>query len=136
MKFMLIMNTPRDGYAQYMKWPKKILDANCAFMQTFTTRLKEAGELVGTAGLTSPEQAKLVRAGEDDRPITDGVFAESKEFLAGYWLIDVESAERAYQIAADASKAPGAPVTGADGSVIEHFWIEVREVMGSHEDIT
>jgi hypothetical protein len=135
MKFMLIMNSPRDGYDQYMKWPKKILEANIAFMQAFTKKLAVAGELVGAEGLASPEQAKLVRAGKDGRPITDGVFPESKEFLAGYWIVDVETRERALEIAAEASTAPGAPVTGADGKVVEHLWIEVREIMGSHKDM-
>jgi hypothetical protein len=135
MKYMLIMNTPRDGYTQYMKWPKKILEANAAFMQTFTKKLAAAGELAGAEGLASPDQAKLVRAGKDGKPITDGVFAESKEFLAGYWIIDVDSPERALEIAAEASTAPGATVIGADGQPIEHLWIEVREILGSHKDI-
>lgn len=129
MKYMLIMNTPRDGYAQYLSWPKKILEANIAFMTTFTNKLAAAGELVGGDGLAAPTRAKLVRAGKDGKPITDGVFPESKEFLAGYWIVDVDSAERAYQIAAEASTAPGAPVKDADGKVVEHLWIEVREIM-------
>jgi hypothetical protein len=65
------------------------------------------GELVAVEGLTSPDQAKLVRAGKNGTPVTDGVFPESKEFLAGYWIVDVESPERAYEIAAHASAAPG-----------------------------
>src|SRR5262245_53590357 len=135
MKYMVIMNTPRDGYKQYMSWPKKVLEANTAFMQSFTKRLKDAGELVGGEGLASPEQAKLVRAGRDGKPITDGVFPESKEFLAGYWIVDVESPERALQIAAEASTAPGGAVTGPDGRAIEHLWIEVREVLNCHKDL-
>ncbi len=135
MKYMLIMNSPRDGYAQYMKWPKKILEANIAFMQTFTKRLTDAGELVGTAGLASPEQAMLVRAGKDGKPITDGVFPESKEFLAGYWIVDVETRERALEIAAEASTAPGTAITRPDGSLVEHLWIEVRKILGGHEDL-
>jgi hypothetical protein len=126
MKFMLMMNTPRDGYTQYMSWPKELLEANFAFMVGFAKQLREAGELVGTEGLASPLQAKRVRAGQDGKPITDGVFPESKEFLAGYWIVDVDSAERAYQLAADATQAPGA---GGE------FWIEVREVMGGRQDI-
>lgn len=135
MKYMLIMNSPRDGYTQYMSWPKKILEANMAFMGAFTKKLSDAGELVGTWGLASPLQATRVRAGKDGKPVTDGVFPESKEFLAGFWLVDVDGPERALQIAAEASTAPGAPVTGADGRLIEHLWIEVREVMGSHQDM-
>lgn len=129
MKYMLIMNTPRDGYAQYMSWPKKVLEANIAFMTTFSKKLSAAGELVGAEGLASPLQAKLVRAGKDGKPITDGVFPESKEFLAGYWIVDVDSPERAYQIAAEASTAPGATIKAADGTLIDHLWIEVREIM-------
>lgn len=135
MKYMLIMNTPRNGYEQYMKWPKKILEANTAFMHTFSKNLQEAGELLSTAGLAAPEHARLVRAGKDRKPITDGVFAESKEFLAGYWIVDVESPERAFEIAAEASTAPGLPVTAADGTPIDHMWIEVRQILGSHKDL-
>ena len=135
MKYMLIMNTPRDGYEQYMKWPKKILEANTAFMQSFTKKLAAAGELVGAEGLAAPTQARLVRADKNGKPITDGVFAESKEFLAGYWIVDVESEARALVIAAEASTAPGTPVTAADGSTIDHLWIEVRQVLGSHKDV-
>jgi hypothetical protein len=135
MKFMLMMNTPRDGYDQYMRWPKKILEANTAFMQTFTKKLSDAGELVATEGLAAPNQAKRVRAGNDGRLITDGAFAESKEFLAGFWIVDVENPERALEIAAEASRAPGAPITAADGTLMEHFWIEVRQVLGGHQDL-
>lgn len=136
MKYMLIMNTPRDGYTQYLSWPKKILEANMAFMGAMSRKLSASGELVSTQGLASPQQAKLVRAGEGGKPITDGVFPESKEFLAGYWLVDVESPQRAYEIAAEVSTAPGGTVTGADGKPLEHFWIEVRQVMSSVEDLT
>jgi hypothetical protein len=135
MKYMLIMNSPRDGYEQYMKWPKKILEANAAFMQTFTKKLIAAGEFVGAEGLAAPTQAKLVRAGQNGKPITDGVFAESKEFLAGYWIVDVESEQRALEIAAEASTAPGVSVARADGSTIDHLWIEVRQILGSHKEL-
>lgn len=129
MKYMLIMNSPRDGYTQFMKWPKKILEANAAFMQAFTRKMADAGELILTQGLASPEQALRVRAGADGKPVTDGIFPESKEFLAGWWIVDVESRDRAIQLAAEASLAPGGTVTGPDGKPVEHFWIEVREVM-------
>lgn len=135
MKYMLIMNSPRDGYEQYMKWPKKILEANAAFMQTFTKKLVAAGEFVGAEGLAAPTQAKLVRAGQNGKPITDGVFAESKEFLAGYWIVDVESEQRALEIAAEASTAPGVSVARADGSTIDHLWIEVRQILGGHKEL-
>ena len=56
------------------------------------------------------------------------VFPESKEFLAGYWIVDVNGPERAIAIAAEASTAPGAPIASGDGTTIQHLWIEVREV--------
>ncbi|HEU5262833.1 MAG TPA: YciI family protein [Gemmatimonadales bacterium] len=134
MKYMLIMNTPRDGYAQYMSWPKEILEANGAFMEAFTRKLSAAGELVGTEGLASPLQAKRVHAGRDGKPITDGVFPESKEFLAGYWIVDVDSPERAYQIAAEVLTAPHGPVAAGGGTPYD-FGIEVREVLSGHKDL-
>jgi hypothetical protein len=121
MKYMLMMSSPREGFEAYMRWPKDVLQANIAFMIQFSQRLRATGELVSTEGLASPTQARLVRAGRDGRPITDGVFPESKEFLAGYWLVDVESPERAYEIAAEASTAPGI------GD--KPLQIEVREVL-------
>jgi len=122
MKYMLMMNAPGGPY-EIMTWPKQDLDAHTAFMKAFNQKLRAAGELGGGAGLISPDQAKLVRAGAKGEPITDGVFPEAKEFLAGYWLIEVETPERAYQIAAEASLAPG------PGGRPLHTPIEVRQVM-------
>jgi hypothetical protein len=135
MQYMLLMNSPRDGYTQYMKWPRKVLEANAAFMQSFTKRLADAGELVLSQGLASPEQALRVRTGADGKPVTDGVFPESKEYLAGWWIIDVDSHDRAVAVAAEASTAPGAAITGADGKPVDHFWIELRQVMSGREGI-
>jgi hypothetical protein len=88
---MIIMNSPRDGYAQFMSWPKEILEAHFAFMEAFGQKLRKSGELVGAEGLASPTEAKAVRAGKAGKPVTDGVFPESKEFLAGFWIVDVEN---------------------------------------------
>jgi hypothetical protein len=126
MRFMLMMNVPAGtGDYQITSWKPEELRAHIAFMQRLNKELVTAGELVGAEGLAPPGQAKLVRAGKDGRPITDGPFAEAKEFLAGYWLVDVDSAARAYEIAAKASTAPG-----ADGKPL-YIAIEVREVMGA-----
>jgi len=122
MKYMLMMNHPGNGPYQIAQWPKQDLQAHIAFMIRFSKKLGESGELVAAEGLSGPEQAKIVRAGKDGKPITDGVFPESKEFLAGFWIIDVESPERAYAIAAEASAAPG------PGGVPLNMPIEVRLV--------
>ena len=123
MKYLLMMHTPSGGPYQIAKWPQQDLKAHIAFMRGFATRLRERGELVSAEGLSGPDQAKLVRAGKDGKPVTDGVFPESKEFLAGYWIVDVDSPQRAYAIAAEASLAPGV------GGAPLYLGIEVREVM-------
>jgi hypothetical protein len=66
------------------QWPKEDIQAHIGFMIGLNKELKEAGELVSAEGLAWPDQAKLVRAGKDGTPITDGIFPESKEFLIGY----------------------------------------------------
>jgi hypothetical protein len=124
MKYILMMNTMRAGQG-VPDWPKKDLQAHIAFMMSLNKDLRESGELVSAEGLSFPDQAKLVRASNDGAPITDGVFPESKEFLAGYWIVDVESPERAYAIAARASAAPG------PGGKPLNMPIEVRPVMSA-----
>jgi hypothetical protein len=124
MKYILMMNATKADFDWYAKWPKEDLQANFAFMRAFNKELKDSGVLVATEGLAWPDQAKIVRAGSDGAPIiTDGPFPEAKEFLAGYWIVDVESPEEAYRIAARASAAP-APA-GTEGTMP----IEVRQVM-------
>jgi hypothetical protein len=118
----LMMNTMRVGQG-VPAWPKTDLQAHIAFMRSFGKELSESGELVGAEGLAFPDQARLVRAAKDGTPITDGVFPEGKEFLAGYWIVDVDTPERAYQIAAKASAAPG------PGGAPLNMPIEVRPIM-------
>ena len=74
-------------------------------------------------------QAKLVRAGKNGPEVTDGPFAEAKEFLAGYWIVDVDTPERAYAIAAEASASPG------PGGKPMNMAIEVRQVMSGPPDV-
>jgi hypothetical protein len=123
MKYLLMMGGTKAGWEKLMTWPKKDIQAHIAFMMNFSKELAGSGELVAAEGLAGPDQARIVRAGKDGTPITDGVFPESKEFLAGYWIVDVESPERAYEIAAGASAAPG---LGGAPMIIP---IEVREIM-------
>jgi len=122
MKYILMMNTMRAGQG-VPQWHQKELRAHIAFMIGLNKELRQSGELVSAEGLSFPDQAKLVRAGKDGLPITDGVFPESKEFLAGYWIVDVESPERAYAIAARVSAAPG------PGGKPLNMPIEVRPIM-------
>lgn len=126
MKYMLMMNAPRGtGEYQISSWSPEDFKAHLAFMHNFNKELTESGELAGGEGLASPGEAKLVRAGKNGEPITDGPFPESKEFLAGYWIVEVDETERAYQIAAKASTAPG------PGGAPLFLPIEVRQVMSA-----
>lgn len=127
MKFMLMMNVPHDtGDYQISQWRPEAFSAHIQFMKDLNRDLTQAGELVDAQALTPPGQAKIVRSGKGGAPVvSDGPFAETKEFLAGYWIVDVERPERAYEIAARASSAPG-----PDGKPLV-IPIELREVMGA-----
>lgn len=131
MKFMLMMNAPKgDGNWGVTNWAPQDFKTMVDFMKNFAKRLKEAGELVGAEGLAAPAQAKLVRAGKNGAPeVTDGPFAEAKEFLAGYWIVDVDTPERAYAIAGEASAAPG------PGGKPMNMAIEVRQVMSGPPEV-
>ena len=126
MKFMLMMNAPRGTTGDWgvSNWSTDDLKAHIGFMVRFNDELKSEGALVGAEGLASPGQARIVRASSKGTPeVTDGPFAEAKEFLAGYWIVAVDSPKRAYEIAARASAAPG------PGGKPLNMPIEVREVM-------
>jgi hypothetical protein len=123
MKYILMMNVPKAGYGVFGAWSQKDIEANIKFVKGINKALSESGELVGAEGLALPHQAKVVRAGKGGIPITDGVFPEAKEFLAGYLIVDVESAKRADEIAAIWSAAPG------PGGLPLNMPIEVRQVM-------
>lgn len=126
MKFMMMMHAPRSGWEKdgIGTWPPADIKAHVNFMMALNTELKASGELVEAQGLALPEHARIVRARKDGTPeVTDGPYPEAKEFLAGFWIIDVDTTERAYAIAAKASSAPGKH--GAPMSIP----IEIREVM-------
>lgn len=125
MKYLLMMHAPRGtGSYEIFNWSPEDFQAHMEHMNVINREIKEAGEWVDVQGLTPPGEAKLVRAGKNGEPVTDGPFPESKEFLAGFWLVDVETPERAYEIAAKASAAPG------PGGAPMNMPIEVRRVMG------
>lgn len=125
MRFMLMMNVPAGtGVYEISAWSPADFKAHLDFMHDLNKELKEAGERVTAEGLTPPGEAKIVRASKNGGPpITDGVFPETKEFLAGFWIVDVDTAERAYAIAGKASTAPG------PGGAPLFVPIEVRQVM-------
>ena len=127
MRFMLMMHAPRGtGDYAVRDWKPEDFKAHIQFMHDLNRELRAAGELVGGEGLAAPGEARIVRAGKDGQPaVTDGPFAESKEFLAGFWIVDVETPQRAHEIAAKISAAPG---PGGKPLIIP---VEVRQVMSA-----
>jgi hypothetical protein len=125
MKYMLMMHAPKEGWttAGIGTWPQKDIEAHIRFMTDLNKKLVDSGEFAAGEGLAGPEHAKSVRARKDGTPDTDGPFAEAKEFLAGFWIVDVDSTERAYEIAAIISAAPG------KGGAPLYMPVEVRQVM-------
>jgi hypothetical protein len=126
MKFMLVMQGTRAGWESMGTWKPEEIRAHITFMIELYKELSKAGELVMAEGLDMPVNAKIVKATRADAPvISDGPFPESKEFLAGFWIVDVKDAKRAYAIAAKASTAPG------QGGKPMAIPIEVRQVMST-----
>jgi len=107
MKYILMMSHRKSQTEGIATWPHKDIQAHIAFMMGFEQGLRASGELVSAEGLAFPDQAILVRAGMNGEPVTDGVFPETKEFLAGYWIVDVENPEQAHAIAARAFRCAG-----------------------------
>jgi hypothetical protein len=130
MRFMLLQNYGEvvSGCPCMDQWSPADIRAHIVFQQTMNQELTESGELVDAQGLAGPDQAKFVVWDGVNAPvITDGPYSESKELLAGYRIIDVDTWDRALEIAAQASAAPafqGEPVQQP---------IEVRQIMGAPE---
>jgi hypothetical protein len=125
-KFILLKHYAGEG-TPASAWTPQEFKAHIDFQIDLNRQLAENGELVDAQGLAGPDLAKIVSFGGPGAApvVTDGPFPETKEFLAGWYLVDVETAERAYEIAAQASSAPG-----PEGKPI-YERIEVRQVMGA-----
>jgi hypothetical protein len=121
MKYILLMSSVRAGVDSYHAWSKQDMETHMAALQRVHKDLTASGEFVDTQGLMGPSEAKVVRGEKNGVPVTDGIFPESKEFLLGYWIVDVADAGRAYAIAGRISTAPGT------GGKPTNMPIEVRQ---------
>jgi hypothetical protein len=123
MKYMILMNTTQKNLQSFSSMSPEDIQRHIQFMGNLIVDLKARGELVDAQRLTGPEQAKLVTARTGGAPVvTDGPFPEAKEFLAGYWLVDVSGPERIIELAAFISASPGR------GGAPLNFPVEVRAV--------
>lgn len=128
MKFMMIMQCKKSDFESLAAWTPAEFRAHIAFMTELNDQLRASGEFVLAEGLDTPSNAKIVTALDARAPIvTDGPFAETKEFLAGFWIVECVSLERAIAIAAKASTAPGR------GGKPFGIPIELRQVMPAPE---
>ncbi|TCN41951.1 hypothetical protein EV644_104333 [Kribbella orskensis] len=109
MKYMLLMHANKQGWDDMPKtWSQQDLEVMVKYMRELDQDLKDSGELVETRGLAGPDQMKTLQAQEDGEPIiTDGPFSETKEVLAGYWVVDVASEARVLELAEHISRTPG-----------------------------
>ncbi len=105
------------------QWSPEEVSAHISYMNDFADRLKASGEFVDHRAL-APGGAFVRYDGEGRPPVTDGPFAETKDLIAGWTVIDVDSQERALELAAELSAAPGA------GGKPIHEWLEVRPLYG------
>ena len=116
---------PLPNCVPMSEWTPDEITAHIAFQHQVNAMLKDSGEFGDAQGL-SPAGAYVRYGGPDAAPVvTDGPFPETKELIAGWYLVDVESEARAYEIAAFASSAPG------KGGQPIHEWIEVRQVLSA-----
>ncbi len=101
------------------RWAPEEVRAHIQYMQDFADRLKDTGEYVASHAL-APDGAWVRHDGDGRPPVTDGPFAETKDLIAGFMIIDVDSYDRAVELAGELSAAPGA------GGKPIHEWLEVR----------
>jgi hypothetical protein len=137
MKYMILVYGSQQDYDSMAgrtapgrpAWSAEDFAALGAFMESFAKDLAESGELVETRGLTAPVHARRIQLRNDVPVVTDGPYAESQEVLAGYWIVECDSFDRATEIAAGLAKVPGPAHLG------ERAVVDVRPVADSRAEL-
>ena len=120
--------TPPD-WVPMDQWTPEEISAHMQYMQDFADRLQGTGEFVDSQAL-APDGMFVRYDGEGRPPVTDGPFAETKDLIAGWMVIDVDSHERAVELAGELSAAPGY------GGKPIHEWLELRPFLTLPPTIT
>ena len=115
MKYMILVNASQRDYdamagkpgGGHPGWTPADFVAMGEFMESFNKELAESGELVDTRGLTAPAHARRIQLQDGAPVVTDGPYSEAEEVLAGYWIVECDSFDRATQIAARLANTPG-----------------------------
>jgi hypothetical protein len=137
MKYLILMYGSQqdfDGLAgksqgEQPAWSAAQFAAMGAFMESFGKDLAESGELVDAQGLTAPVHARRIRLRGGAPVVTDGPYAETEEVLAGYWMVDCDSFDRATELAARLTACPG------PDHVRERAYVDVRPVAESRDEL-
>ncbi|SRR5260370_27634926 len=137
MKYMILLYGSQQDYDALTgqqvpgkpAWSAEDFAAMGAFMEEFTKDLAESGELAETRGLTAPVHTRRIELANGVPVVTDGPYAETQEVLAGYWVVDCESFDRATQIAGRLSSCPGPP--GAATNAV----VDVRPIADSRHEL-
>ncbi|MFI2671654.1 YciI family protein [Streptomyces albidoflavus] len=111
------------------RWTPEEITAHIGYMNDFAERLRQSGEFVDAQAL-APEGTWVQYGGEGRPPVTDGPFAETKDLIAGWMVIDVDSYDRAVELAGELSAAPGA------GGEPIHEWLELRPFLTEPPTVT
>ncbi|MGN9791518.1 YciI family protein [Streptomyces sp. OZ13] len=118
-----------NGSEHAPAWNEKDMQAMFSFMQSVNDDLAESGELVDGQGLAAPAQARHVLSGKDGRPVvTDGPYGETKEVLAGYWVLECESLDRVTEIASRITQCPVPEGT-------TEYPVVIRQIMDGGGDV-
>ncbi|MEV0644052.1 YciI family protein [Phytomonospora sp. NPDC050363] len=137
MKYMILTNGSQQDYdgmagksTDKPAWKPEEFGAMVEFMTAFNKSLEESGELVETRGLAGPVHTRRVTGLKDGVPVvTDGPYAETQEVLAGYWIVEVDSFDRATEIAGRLCRCPGPAHVG------ETAYIDVRPLQEAAGDM-
>jgi hypothetical protein len=137
MKYMILIYGSQQDYDALSgkaetgqpAWSAEDFAAMGAFMEAFNRDLQESGELVETRGLSAPVHSRRVQLQNGFPVVTDGPYAETQEVLAGYWIVECESFDRATEIAARLSKTPN-PGVGESKSIAD-----VRPIVDSRHEL-
>jgi hypothetical protein len=134
MKYLILMYGSQQDYdglagSGQPAWSAADFAAMGAFMEKFGQELASSGELVDAQGLTAPVHARRIRLRDGAPVVTDGPYAETEEVLAGYWLVDCGSFDRATELAARLTGCPG------PAQVRERSYVDVRPVAESQDEL-
>ncbi|MFZ2528801.1 MAG: YciI family protein [Rhodococcus sp. (in: high G+C Gram-positive bacteria)] len=134
MKYLLLKHyrggpTPVGDFVPMDRWTPEEVDAHIGYMNDFAARLRETGEFVDAQAL-APDGTFVRSDGAGRPPVTDGPFAETKDLIAGWMVIDVESYDRALELAGELSAAPGV------GGEPIHEWLELRPFLTEPPTVT